>query len=617
MSRLKVNLKKLRVTMTPRKSLLRCCRLLLVSGAGLAIMFAGARVTTADELKPQTAVVSAKTTWLRQTVQFSGAATNVRVLLSSQGNVAAYFNGQRLSRSAAFEDSVLAWDVSTLLRPGTNCLAIVLNTNDEAQGSIAAWSDGVESAQWEPNPWKSTTTPPPIGWQQTDFNDRDWAVAVAGAALDLKSSAPNGMRQQAWAVDAGASRKSDLGFAFRDGDHVVLLGGTFVERAQEYGYLETSLNSLSKNAHVTFRNLGWSADTVFAASRGIFDSPTKGYERMIEHVRAEEPTVIFLCYGQNEAMEFPSGDPGLQMFKSQLKQLYVDLQPTGAEIVIVSPHPFLETPPPLPNPTRWNPRLQQYAGVAKSVALSVDTPFVDLFSAFLEGMEQSGPRETVSQLAVDDIDSHPDLSRVHFQSWTDNGMHWNAAGYARVAPLLAARLNGKPFATERVVVNYTTKQVLPSVGQIRNINWSAENRFQVQFEFRAKSLSVSPLTIQLTDKMLDLRNGFNITSQHESGLPTDLSNVVTGDEESLTFCSGQSTRFEFLRQLTVSKNELYFHRWRPQNITYLFGFRKHEQGNNAIEIAQFDPLIDEIEKQIHDAKQTQWQTITISQSDDQ
>lgn len=37
---------------------------------------------------------------------------------------------------------------------------------------------------------------------------------------------------------------------------------------------------------------------------------------------------------------------------------------------------------------------------------------------------------------------------------------------------------------------------------------------------------------------------------------------------------------------------------RPQNITYLTGFRKHEQGNNAVEIAQFDPLVEKAEKEI-------------------
>ena len=55
---------------------------------------------------------------------------------------------------------------------------------------------------------------------------------------------------------------------------------------------------------------------------------------------------------------------------------------------------------------------------------------------------------------------------------------------------------------------------------------------------------------------------------------------------------------EQLRQTILAKNELYFHRWRPQNVTYLFGFRKHEQGNNAVEIPQFDPLVEAREAEI-------------------
>jgi glucose/arabinose dehydrogenase len=46
------------------------------------------------------------------------------------------------------------------------------------------------------------------------------------------------------------------------------------------------------------------------------------------------------------------------------------------------------------------------------------------------------------------------------------------------------------------------------------------------------------------------------------------------------------------------KNELFFHRWRPANWTYLFGFRKYEQGQNAVEIPKFDPLIEEWERRI-------------------
>jgi hypothetical protein len=57
-------------------------------------------------------------------------------------------------------------------------------------------------------------------------------------------------------------------------------------------------------------------------------------------------------------------------------------------------------------------------------------------------------------------------------------------------------------------------------------------------------------------------------------------------------------RAEVLRQAIAAKNRLYFYRWRPENETYLFGFRKHEQGQNAREIPQFDPLIAEKEKEI-------------------
>jgi lysophospholipase L1-like esterase len=53
-----------------------------------------------------------------------------------------------------------------------------------------------------------------------------------------------------------------------------------------------------------------------------------------------------------------------------------------------------------------------------------------------------------------------------------------------------------------------------------------------------------------------------------------------------------------LRQAIRKKNELYFYRWRPQNETYLFGFRKHEQGRNAKEVAEFDPLVAAAEAEI-------------------
>lgn len=60
--------------------------------------------------------------------------------------------------------------------------------------------------------------------------------------------------------------------------------------------------------------------------------------------------------------------------------------------------------------------------------------------------------------------------------------------------------------------------------------------------------------------------------------------------------------FAELRKAIIEKDRLFFHRWRPANETYLFLFRKHEQGQNAKEIPMFDPLIADQEKKVEEAR---------------
>ncbi|MEX0929006.1 MAG: hypothetical protein WDZ53_06330, partial [Balneolales bacterium] len=50
-----------------------------------------------------------------------------------------------------------------------------------------------------------------------------------------------------------------------------------------------------------------------------------------------------------------------------------------------------------------------------------------------------------------------------------------------------------------------------------------------------------------------------------------------------------------LREHIVRKNAMFFYQYRPQNRTYLLGFRSHEQGNNAVELEQYDKFIEELE----------------------
>src|SRR5882762_10666064 len=94
-------------------------------------------------------------------------------------------------------------------------------------------------------------------------------------------------------------------FELRDGDRVVLLGDTFIEREQAYGYIEYVLTTQFPERNVTFRNLGWSGDTPAGLSRLGFDidSPKKGLERIREQLVAFKPTVVFVGYGMASSFD--------------------------------------------------------------------------------------------------------------------------------------------------------------------------------------------------------------------------------------------------------------------------------------------------------------------------
>jgi lysophospholipase L1-like esterase len=284
-------------------------------------------------------------------------------------------------------------------------------------------------------------------------------------------------------VAAGALRPAAAaeiaGFEFRDGDRVVLLGGAFIERLQTHGYLEAAITVGLPEQNLTFRNLGWSGDTVWGDSRGVFGSRADGFQRLLGDVDLAKPTLLVICYGENEAY---AGEAGLADFRSGLNALLDALQPTNARVLLLGPKKHEKLGSPLPDSGQYNADLRQYTAAIAAVAKERGHAFIDLY---------------------------------HLPGETGNGLHLSEAG-------------------ERQFVH----AVLPLLG--------------------------------VPSALLD------------------------------------SPEQAALRKVIAEKNELFFHRYRPQNETYLFLFRKHEQGNNAVEIPQFDPLIDEKEKEIARLKKVRY-----------
>src|SRR5262245_25986237 len=278
-------------------------------------------------------------------------------------------------------------------------------------------------------------------------------------------------------------------FELRDGDRVVLIGDTFIEREQHYGWIELALTTRFPDRHVTFRNIGWSADTPAGDSRfGLsllqagLEPPDEGWKQLREQIRQLKPTVVILGYGMASSF---AGEDGLPKFVDDMNRLVDTVQElAGVEKVrflILSPISHL----PVDQYRMHNAALARYTDTLRDIAAKRDAAFVSL------------------------LDVHQKV-RVGDQI-TDNGIHLNNLGYVYAADAVEDALK-----------------------------WHGPGR----------------------------SNYKNMPEVHR------------------------------LRRVIIKKNEFFFHRSRPANMAYIMGFRRREQGKNAVEIPQFDPLIEAEEKKI-------------------
>ena len=284
-------------------------------------------------------------------------------------------------------------------------------------------------------------------------------------------------------------------FELREGDRVVFLGDTFMEREQQFGWIEMMLTTRFPDRNITFRNLGWSADTPAGDSRfGLsllqagHEPADEGWNQLVNQLEEAKPTVVFVGYGMANSFD---GEAGLPKFKADYHRLLDTLEKIspGVRLVLLGPARHQWLTPPFPNPTAHNVQINAYTEAVREIAGSHKARFISIVAAFKEQSK-----------ATD----------VSFR-WTDDGVHLTSQGYKSVA--------------------------------------------------------------------LKIQGGLGL------------------DENDSTF-EWLKDKAEPLRQAILRKNEWFFHRSRPENMAYIFGFRKGEQGQNSVEIPKFDPLIAAKEKRI-------------------
>lgn len=263
------------------------------------------------------------------------------------------------------------------------------------------------------------------------------------------------------------------------GDRVVLIGHGWVERMHHHPWLE--MLATLQVPGVTFRNIGWSGDTVYGDARAVFGARPDGYQRLLRDLDYAAPTLAIVCYGENEAF---GTEAERAEFVAGYRKLLMDLKKRDCRCVLMIPRFREKVGGGFPDPARYNAQLDSIAKEIRSLANEFQFGLIDL-SGFAAG-----------------------------QRFTEDGVNWSDEGYQ-----------------------------LSAIEMMRQLGYTKTLRGE-----------------QLRETM--------------------------------------PSKIGELKKRVQAKNEWFFHRYRPQNETYLFLFRKHEQGNNAPEVEQMERHVEEGERAI-------------------
>jgi hypothetical protein len=254
-----------------------------------------------------------------------------------------------------------------------------------------------------------------------------------------------------------------------------------------------------------------------------------------------------------------------------MNRLLDALAGTGARLVLVTPHRHETLEPPLPAADAHNRDVLLYAQAVRQIAAERGIGVIDL-------------TEQLVSTAANPL--------------TENGLHLSDYGYWRLAVAMAERFSAHA-PRWRVELSVDTGPGLTTGVRLADVEITTEG---VRFTATDQSLPAPPCPGEgpsvpcepWPDSERTLVIGGLAEGRYElriDGAPVR-NGTATDWQAGVALTSGpEIEQVELLREVIRQKNELYFHRWRPQNDTYLLGFRKYEQGQNAVEIPQFDPLI--------------------------
>ena len=221
-------------------------------------------------------------------------------------------------------------------------------------------------------------------------------------------------------------------FTLRDGDRVVFLGDTLIEREGTDGELEARLTAAFPNVQATFRNLGWSGDTPTGLSRGSIETGPDRFAVLKSQLSAARPTVLFIGYADTA---------GIRPLIAAAREIEPSVR-----CVLMSPIRPEPLGPPWPD---MAPRIATATAATaelRSIAEDLSLPLVSFFDGVLPGQ----------------------------RGLTDNGIHWNAEGYRTGAAIMAAQLT-LPATSLTPAQQKTLREAIVAKNRFHFFQWRFQN----------------------------------------------------------------------------------------------------------------------------------------------
>ncbi len=362
-------------------------------------------------------------------------------------------------------------------------------------------------------------------------------------------------------------RGSSSAVTFNPGARILFLGSSLFENEIAKGYLEFALATRWPDRELTFRNLGWIGDNVFAEARSTFTTPPTPYQQLFQQIRATNPDYVLLAYGGTEAQR---GQAGVRHFVKGLETLIDSIDAMGAQTILVSTVP-VRSAGNAQNTAQLQKNLKLYADAISSVASRRKKAFVDFYTPVASNMDGL---------------------------FLDNGIHLNEAGYYFLAQTLESQLGWSPRGSKVII------DASQSVASSSDAKILSSTDGGIVFTYKEPILPL-PVTsggtydeqASVAVQVSGLKQGFYTLTENGRHLATaSAADWAAGVVLSHGLSQVQAAR---ISDYIAKKNGLFFQQYRPMNRTYILGFRSYEQGNHKQGLDDMDFIIAWLEGQIN------------------